>query len=167
MKDTVKTYFNVVRIVSLIFGILFCITIVGAILGIPMIIASNKFKDAYNMTDDELVKNRSSILGWGIFLAVVFSPSIFGLIILLILAMMVDDYIKNIETGNLAQNEKSFSDTVEEGVSNTWNGIKNTFNGKSDIDKQKAELQKLDKMREEGLITSEEYDALRKKILGL
>lgn len=167
MKDTVKTYFNVVRIISLIFGILFCITIVGAILGIPMIIASNKFKDAYNMTDDELVKNRSSILGWGIFLAIVFSPSIFGLIILLILAMMVDDYIKNIETGNLAQNEKSFSDTVEEGVSNTWNGIKNTFNGKSDIDKQKSELQKLDKMREEGLITSEEYSALRKKILGL
>lgn len=167
MKDTAKIYFNVVRLISLIFGILFCITIIGAVLGIPMLIASNKFKEALNMSDYELVKNRSSLLGWGIFLAVVFSPSVFGLIILLVLTMMVDNYIGNIEEGNYAQNEKSFSQTVEENVSNAWSEVKNTFRSETDIDKQKKELKKLDRMKEEGLITEEEYSALRKKILGL
>ena len=168
MNETVKVYFNVVRIVSLIFGILFCITIIGAILGIPMIIASNKFKDAYNMSDEELVKNRSSILGWGIFLAIVFSPSIIGLIVLLMFTMMVDNYIKNIENGDYAKNQRSFADTVEQGASHAWNEVKNTFSGdKSSIDKQREELEKLEKMRNENLISEEEYKALRKKILGL
>lgn len=168
MKETVNVYFVVARILTLIFGILYCITIFGAVLGIPLIIASGKFKKASNMTDEELVQNRSSLLGWGIFTAIVFAPTIVGLVVLLCLTIMVDNYIKNIELGNYEKNDKSFSETVESGVSNTWNGIKNTFSsGNADIDKQKSDLKKLEKMREEGLITREEYEAMRKKILGI
>jgi uncharacterized membrane protein len=166
MKEAVGVYFVVARIISLIIGIIACITIVGAIIGIPLIIGSNKFKEASNMTDEELVRNRGSILGWGIFTAIILSPTIIGLIILLCMTMMVDNYIKNIEQGNFAKNQQSFSETVESGVTNAVDGIKNTFS-KSDIDKQKNELLKLDKLRDEGLITSDEYDKMRKKILGI
>ncbi len=168
MKDVVRVYFTVTRVLALIFGILLCITIIGAILGIPMIIASNKFRDASNMSNKELVENRGTILGWGIFLAIIFSPTIFGLIILLVLAFMVDNYIKNIEQGYEELNNRSFVDTVEEGASKTWQNVKETFSGsKTDLDRQKVELKKLEKMREENLISTEEYETLRKKILGL
>ncbi len=168
MKDMVGIYFTVARIMSLIFGILFCITIIGAILGVPMIIASNKFRDASKMSDKELVENRSVILAWGIFIAIVFSPTFIGLIVLLILALMVDNYIKNIEQGYEELNNRSFVDRVEEGASNAWQGVKNTFNSnKSNLDKQRVELEKLEKMRNDNLISKEEYETLRKKILGL
>jgi len=167
MKQMTEIYFTVARVLALVFGILFCITIIGAILGIPLIMASNKFRDALQMRDEELVKNRGAILGWGIFLAVVFSPTFFGLIVMIILAMMVDSYIKNIEQGDYYKNERTFSETVEEGVSGAWSDIKRTFAGKSDVDKQKEELQKLQKMKDEGLINGDEYEELRKKILGL
>lgn len=168
MRQTVNIYFNVARILSLIFGIIFCITLIGAIIGIPMIIASKRFGEASNMTDELLVANRTSILGWGIFLAIVFSPTIFGLILLLMLTFMVDNYIKNIEQGNAYKNDVSFSDAVDAGVSNVVNGVKSTFSkNKTNLDKQKEELVKLDKMKEDGLISRAEYEALRKKILGL
>ncbi len=166
MKDTIRIYFNIARLLSLVFGILFCITIVGAIFGIPMIIASNKFKDALSMTDEQLVANRGSILGWGIFLAIVFSPTFVGLILLLIMTFMVDNYIRNIEQGEYQKNQKSFADTIEDGASTAWQNVKNTFKG-SDVDKQRQELEKLEKMRNDGLITREEYETMRKKILGL
>ncbi len=168
MKSAVGVYFTVERIVALVIGILLCITIFGAIIGVPLIIASNRFGEASKMTDEQLVQKRGNLLGWGVFTAIVFAPTIIGLILLLCLTMMVDNYIKNIELGNVDQNQKSFAETVEMEASNAWNGLKNTFsNNRSDLDKQKAELQKLEAMREEGLITADEYDALRKKILGI
>lgn len=169
MKDMVHIYFTVARVLGLVFGIIFCITIIGAIFGVPMIIAGNKFRDASNMSSKELVENRSSILGWGIFLAIVFSPTFIGLVVLLVLAFMVDNYIRNIEQGCEELNEKSFADTVEDGASNAWQSVKETFGGNrtTNIDKQRAELKKLEKMREENLISKEEYETLRKKILGL
>ena len=168
MKSTVQLYFTVARILSLVVGILFCITVIGAIIGVPLIIASNKFKEASVMTDAELVKNRGSLLGWGIFVAIVFSPTFLGLIVLLLFAILVDNYIKNIELGQTAKNEATFVEVVESGANTAWNEVKNTFSGKkTNIDKQREELEKLDKMREEGLITREEYEAMRKKILDI
>lgn len=167
MKEMKDIYFVVMRVIALIFGIIACITIIGAIIGIPLIIGSNKFGEAVKMSDEQLVQNRGAILGWGIFMAIVLAPTFIGLILILICACLVDSYIKNIAEGNSAKNEKSFKETIVEGSNNAIRGIKSTFSAPSDLDKQKSELQKLEKMKEDGIITSEEYETLRKKILGL
>ena len=167
MKQMKNIYLTTVWIISLIVGILLCITIVGAILGIPLIIASSKFNNARNMTDEELIKNRSSLFGWGIFLAIVLAPSIIGLVVVLIFVFMVNDYIKNLEAGNTEATDKGFGETVKEGTNKAWNGLKDTFKGKSKLEKQKDQLSELQQMKDEGVITEEEYEAKRKQILGL
>lgn len=78
MKQMKNVYFTIAWIASIILGVLFSLTIVGLILGIPLFIASAKFKKAINMTDDELIKNRNNLFGWGIFLAIIFAPSVIG-----------------------------------------------------------------------------------------
>ena len=107
------------------------------------------------------------MFGWGIFLAIVLAPSIIGLIVMLILVFMVNNYITNLEQGNVEQANKGFGETVKEGTSKAWSGFKETFGIKSKLDKEKDELEKLQKMKEDGIITEEEYEAKRKQILGL
>lgn len=178
MRDMTKAYFTVAYIVALVVGIIYSLTIVGLIFGIPLFMASKRFKLAKDMSDADLVSNRSSLFGWGIFTALVMSPTVIGLIIMLVFVVLVNNQIKNIEAGATEEIEKSFEQTVKEGASNTWdavksgtknvwNDLKDTFGGKSDLDKQKEELDKLNKMKEEGIITEEEYEAKRKQILGL
>ncbi len=167
MKQMKNIYFTTAWIISLILGILFCITVVGAIFGVPLLIAASKFNVARKMSDEELVKNRSNLFGWGIFLAIVLSPTIIGLIVLLILVIMVNNYINNLEQGNLEEANKSFGQTIKEGTSKTWTGIKEAFGVKSKLEKQKDQIAELQKMKEEGIITEEEYEAKRKQILGL
>lgn len=66
MKD--KSLLNVAGIISLIFGILSCFTIIGALAGIPMIIGGNKFRRFSQMTDVDIYKEKDSLLVWSIVL---------------------------------------------------------------------------------------------------
>ena len=167
MKQMKNIYFTVAWIASLVLGIIFCLTLVGVILGIPLLIGASKFNSARKMTDEDLVKNRGNLFGWGIFLAIALSPSIIGLIIMLIFVFMVNNHIKNIESGDAEKVEKGFGETLKEGTSKTWSGIKEAFGVKSSLQKDKDKLEELQKMKEEGIITEEEYEAKRKQILGL
>lgn len=160
-------YLIVMRIVTLIVGIMLCITIIGAILGVPLIIASGKFRDASLMSDSELVAHRGSLLGWAIFSAIVLCPTILGMIAILVFAALTDTYIKNIEQGNPEKNDKTVKEFVVEGTANTVNEVKDAMKPKSNLEKQIEEIKKLKSMKEEGLITEEEYEALRRKTLGL
>ena len=167
MKQMKNIYFTVAWIISLILGILFCITFVGAIFGIPLLIAASKFNKARKMLDEELISHRGNLFGWGIFLAIVLSPTIIGLIVLLIFVIMVNNYIKNLEEGKLEEANKSFGQTVKDGASKTWGGVKETFGIKSKLEKQKDQIAELQKLKDDGVITEEEYEAKRKQILGL
>lgn len=157
MRETAKTYFQVAWIISIITGVLYTLTLVGVIIGIPLFIGSSKFKSAINMQDKELVENRKSLLGWGIFLSIVLAPTIIGLIVLLIFVLLVNNHIQNIEDGKTELTEKSLGDTIASFFSSN----------KTEVSKTKAELEELQKMKDEGLITEEEYNAKRKKILDL
>jgi hypothetical protein len=55
-------------LLGLIIGIIYCITIFGAIIGIPLIIGSTKYYDWHKMTDEEVIIHRQPILVWGIIL---------------------------------------------------------------------------------------------------
>lgn len=80
---------------------------------------------------------------------------------------MVNNYIRDLEAGNVEKTEKGFGETLQDGVSKTWDGLKETFKGRTNLDKQKDELIKLKQLKDEGIITEEEYEAKRKQILGL
>lgn len=162
MKDMVKTYFTVAWIASIVVGVLYSITIFGLILGIPLFMGAPKFKNASNMSDSDLVKNRSNLFGWGIFLAIVLAPSILGLVIALIFVIMVNNYILDLEKGNTQATEKSFGETVKDGVKNILSDVKEGVT--TSLEDQLAELEEL---KESGKITEEEYTAKRKQILNV
>ena len=59
MKEASKIYFTAAWIVSLVVGILYSITFIGLLFGIPLFIASGKFNKAKDMTDEDLIKKYS------------------------------------------------------------------------------------------------------------
>ncbi len=63
-----KSLLNVAGIVSFVLGIICCLTIIGAIVGVPMIIGGNKLREYSNKSDEEIIKNKDTILIWGIVL---------------------------------------------------------------------------------------------------
>ena len=66
MKD--KTLLNVAGIIALVLGVLSCFTIIGAIVGIPVIIGGNKFRKLSQMSDEDIIKEKESLLIWSIVL---------------------------------------------------------------------------------------------------
>ena len=93
MRGVTKGYFIAMRIVDLIFAILLCITIIGLIFAIPLFMAANKFREASEMDTQYLISNKGSILGWGIFSAIVLSATVIGLIVILVFAIIANNYI--------------------------------------------------------------------------
>lgn len=169
MKDFTKIFFSVAQIVTLILGILFSITIVGLILGVPLFIASSNYKKFGQLPDNELIQAKSSILGWNIFTSIVLAPSVLGFIVMLIFALMINNYINDLASGSENAN-KSFGDTLKDGtknvISGTVNSTKEIFNIKSNSAKLKEELEELKKLFDEGVITEEEYNQLRSNVIS-
>lgn len=163
MKDFVKTYFTVAWIASLVFAILYAITIVGIVLSIPLFIAMNRYKSAVNYSDEELVEKRKSLLGWGIFLSIALSSTGIGLIVALVLTIMVNSHIENIEKGDVDKVNKGFGETVKEGTKNTLESIKEGLNLNTSLEDQLAEI---DRLKENGTITEEEYQIKRQSIIN-
>ena len=89
MRSMTKTYFGVAYVVALIVAVLFSITIIGLVFGIPLFMAANKFKAAKDMSDADLVANRSKLLGWGIFTSIALAPTFVGLIIMLSIILRI------------------------------------------------------------------------------
>ena len=170
MKGFVRSYFKVMQVIDMIIGIIMCITIGGLIFGIPLIISSKKFGKAYKASDQELIQMRGNLFGWGIFNAVILIGSIIGFIIVLCLVCSVNNEIKRYEA-SLVNGEEfkqaSIGQIVKDGAKKTVEDTKEVFGIKSKLDKQQEQLQKLGKMKADGLITEEEYNAVRKKILEI
>ena len=61
-----KTLLNAAGIIALVVGIICCLTLVGAIVGIPLIIGGNKFRQLSRMDDDYIKSNKDTILVWSI-----------------------------------------------------------------------------------------------------
>ncbi len=64
MKD--KTLLNVAGIIALVVGIIACLTIVGAIVGVPMIIGGVKLREFSNLSEEEIIKHKDTLLVWSI-----------------------------------------------------------------------------------------------------
>ena len=127
-----KTLLNIAGIISLIFGIICTITIIGAIVGIPMIIGGNKLRELSNMDDSEIYKNKDTLIIW----MVVF------LFINQISAVLVLIYYIMLESSMTSNNTKE-----------------NTI-AKYD------ELEKLNNLYKEKVLTKEEFEKEKERILN-
>ncbi len=199
-QSQMRSYFNVMYYVFLILGILYTVSIVGAIIGIPMIIGACKYKEAYEASMDQLISLKGTVWGWGLFFGIITLP--LGVIIF-IFGSSVNSFIESYENGQFIQgnpnitmpgqnignnynnssannqqnafngmnnngnaqeiNNNSFGQQVKDFSNKAVSGFKDTFGIRS----QTQKLEELKSMYEQGTITKEEYDALRKKTLGI
>ena len=76
-----KILLKIAGVIALIVGILYCITIVGVIVGIPTIIGAVKFLNYAENDETELLKNKDTILIWSIvFIFLVTIAGVLGLV---------------------------------------------------------------------------------------
>lgn len=59
-----KNLLKIAGIISIVLGIICCLTIFGAIVGVPLIIGGNKIKNMANLSDQELMTQKDTILIW-------------------------------------------------------------------------------------------------------
>lgn len=132
-----KTLLLVARIISLITGIIYCITIVAIPIGVLNIIASSKFDKALN--DDPNV-TKDTVRGWSIYL--LFTDLVSGL--LAIFSTLMEDK----DTIDFTSTNSSF-----------------TYTGSSRGSNIDERLRNLRNLYDSGLINRDEYDRRRQEII--
>lgn len=128
-----KSLLKISGIISIVLGIICCLTIFGAIIGVPLIIGGNKIKDMTNLSDQELLQQKDTILIW-IVVFLVFNQ-ISG-ILLLIFYIDMDG------------------------------SISSSFKGNNNNDNKYDELEKLKKLYDDKVLTKEEFETEKEKILN-
>ncbi|MEG0026135.1 MAG: hypothetical protein RR847_02500 [Bacilli bacterium] len=76
-----KILLKIAGIIALIIGIICCITIIGIIIGIPIIIGATRFLNYAQLDDVAILKYKNSILIWSIiFIFVVTIAGVLGIV---------------------------------------------------------------------------------------
>ena len=128
-----KSLLKISGIISIVLGIICCLTIFGAIIGVPLIIGGNKIKDMANLSDQELLQQKDTILIWMV-VFLVFNQ-ISG-ILLLIFYIDMDG------------------------------SISSSFKDNNNNDNKYDELEKLKKLYDDKVLTKEEFETEKEKILN-
>lgn len=131
-----KSLLKVSGIISIVVGIIYCLSIIGAIVGIPLIIGGIKIKDYASYSDIQIYESKDTILIWTI--VFLLFNQISGILLLIF-------YIDNI------------------GKTTTNNNNTNTNNTNSD---KYEELEKIKKLYDEKILTKEEYENEKSRILN-
>lgn len=132
-----KTLLKISGIIAIVVGILYCITIVGAIVGIPLIIGGNKIKSYADCTDEQVIDAKDSILVWTIVFLLFNQLS--GILLLIF-----------------------YIDTLDK---NRGKSTTNTTKSVNTDDKYE-ELEKLKKLYDEKVLTKEEFENEKNRILN-
>ena len=130
-----KSLLKVSGIISIVVGVIYCLSIVGAIIGIPLIIGGIKIKDYASYSDIQIYESKDTILIWTI--VFLLFNQISGILLLIF-------YIDNI------------------GKTTTNNNNTNTNNTTS---YKYEELEKIKKLYDEKILTKEEYENEKSRIL--
>lgn len=93
-----KSLLNISGIIAFIVGILACITIVGAIVGVPLIIGGNKLRDLAMASDEEVFREKDTILIWTI--VFMYLCQISGVLSLIFYILMLNKYNESITGGS-------------------------------------------------------------------
>lgn len=137
-----KSLLKISGIIAIIFGVLACLTLVGAIVGVPLIIGGAKMKEYADYTDEQIIANKNKILIWTI--VFLFFCQISGILLLIFYIDSIGKYEKGITGDNMNYQSNM----------NTNNNTKY------------EELEKVKKLYDEKILTKEEYEKEKERILN-
>lgn len=137
-----KSLLKISGIIAIVFGILACLTLVGAIVGVPLIIGGAKMKEYADYTDEQIVANKDKILIWTI--VFLFFCQISGILLLIFYINSIGKYEKGITGDNM----------------NYQSNMNTNNNAKYE------ELEKVKKLYDEKILTKEEYEKEKERILN-
>lgn len=137
-----KSLLKVSGIIAIVFGILACLTLVGAIVGVPLIIGGAKMKEYAGYTDEQIIANKDKILIWTI--VFLFFCQISGILLLIFYIDSIGKYEKGITGDNM----------------NYQSNMNTNNNAKYE------ELEKVKKLYDEKILTKEEYEKEKERILN-
>ncbi|MDD4275815.1 MAG: DUF5362 family protein [Clostridia bacterium] len=140
MANKNYTWLMLVAILGYIIGVIACVTIIGLIIGIPMIIGANRYAYWAKMSDEALQNEAQSMFGWTIFFCIFAFP--FGLVALI-------PYL-NLDADKI--------DTVE--------NVKYTVSNKDPMQDKIDKIEKLAALKEKGLIDEDDFKVAKAKILS-
>lgn len=137
-----KNLLKISGIIAIVFGILACLTLVGAIVGVPLIIGGAKMKEYADYTDEQIIANKDKILIWTI--VFLFFCQISGILLLIFYIDSIGKYEKGITGDNM----------------NYQSNMNTNNNAKYE------ELEKVKKLYDEKILTKEEYEKEKERILN-
>ena len=116
--------------------------IIGAIVGVPLIIGGAKMKEYADYTDEQIIANKDKILIWTI--VFLFFCQISGILLLIFYIDSIGKYEKGITGDNM----------------NYQSNMNTNNNAKYE------ELEKVKKLYDEKILTKEEYEKEKERILN-
>ena len=137
-----KILLKISGIIAIVFGVLACLTLVGAIVGVPLIIGGAKMKEYADYTDEQIIANKDKILIWTI--VFLFFCQISGILLLIFYIDSIGKYEKGITVDNM----------------NYQSNMNTNSNAKYE------ELEKVKKLYDEKILTKEEYEKEKERILN-
>lgn len=144
-----KSLLKISGIIAIVVGVLACLTLVGAIVGVPLIIGGAKIKEYSDYTDEQILVIKDKILIWAI--VFLFFCQLSGILLLIFYIDSIGNYEKglgiNTNTNNMNYN-------------NNTNNMNATNNAKYE------ELEKVKKLYDEKILTKEEYEKEKSRILN-
>lgn len=144
-----KSLLKISGIIAIVVGVLACLTLIGAIVGVPLIIGGAKIKEYSDYTDEQIIVIKDKILIWAI--VFLFFCQLSGILLLIFYIDSIGNYEKglgiNTNTNNMNYN-------------NNTNNMNATNNAKYE------ELEKVKKLYDEKILTKEEYEKEKSRILN-
>ena len=137
-----KSLLKISGIIAIVFGVLACLTLVGAIVGVPLIIGGAKMKEYADYTDEQIIANKDKILIWTI--VFLFFCQISGILLLIFYIDSIGKYEKGITGDNM----------------NYQSNMNTNSNAKYE------ESEKVKKLYDEKILTKEEYEKEKERILN-
>ena len=141
-----KSLLKISGIIAIVLGVLECLTLVGAIVGVPVIIGGAKMKEYADYTDEQIIANKDKILVWTI--VFLFFCQISGILLLIFYIDSIGKYEKGITGDNM----------------NYQSNMNNNMNTNSNL--KYEELEKVKKLYDEKILTKEEYEKEKERILN-
>lgn len=147
-----KSLLKISGIIAIVVGVLACLTLIGAIVGVPLIIGGAKIKEYADYTDEQILVIKDKILIWTI--VFLFFCQLSGILLLIFYIDTIGKYEKGlgINTDNM-----------------NFNGNMNYNNNANNMgvnNNKYEELEKVKKLYDEKILTKEEYEKEKSRILN-
>lgn len=144
-----KSLLKISGIIAIVVGVLACLTLIGAIVGVPLIIGGAKIKEYSDYTDEQILVIKDKILIWAI--VFLFFCQLSGILLLIFYIDSIGNYEKGLGI-NTNTNDMNYN--------NHTNNMNATNNAKYE------ELEKVKKLYDEKILTKEEYEKEKSRILN-